>query len=73
VVSKPKRSPEMRRRYFTTLSACAQLTLFLGVAMSRLTIPDLDFVIGVLYGFSMAGNLALLVMVVRNQNGGRHD
>lgn len=67
---KPKRTPEERRRSFTILGAIAQLALVLGILLGRLDLPNLDFLIGMLYGFSMIGNLAFLVVVVRKGNGG---
>jgi hypothetical protein len=69
---KPKRTSEERHRYFTLLGASAQFALVLGILLGRLDLPNLDFLIGMLYGFSMVGNLAYLVVVVRPKNGGKH-
>ena len=66
---KQERTPEERRRYFTILGACAQVALVLGIFLSRLELAHLDFLVGMLYGFSMVGNLAYLIVVVRNKEG----
>ena len=65
---KPKRTPEERKRYFTILGACAQFTLVVAIMLGRLDLPNLDFLIGMLYGFSLTGNLAYLIVVVRQKN-----
>ncbi len=72
IMIKSKRTPEERQRYFTILGAFAQFALVLGILIGRLDLPNLDFLIGMLYGFSVAGNLAFLVVVVRPKNGGKH-
>ena len=73
ITQKLKRTPEERRRYIPTLGAAAQLALVLGVFLGRLEIQNLDFLIGMLYGFSMVGNLAFLFVVARRDVGGRND
>ena len=69
---KAKRTPEEQKKSLTILGAAAQLALVLGVFLGRMDIPNLDFLIGMLYGFSMVGNLAFLIMISkehrRNQN-----
>ena len=70
---KLKQTPEERRRYFTILGAAAQLALVFGIFLGRMEIPNLDFIIGMLYGFSLVGNLAYLVVVVRKGSGGQND
>jgi hypothetical protein len=65
-----KRTPEARRRYFTALGAAAQLALVLGIFLGRLEIQNLDFLIGMLYGFSIVGNLAFLMVVSQKNYGG---
>ena len=69
---KNERNPEERQRYFTVLGACAQFALVLGIILSRLDLSYLDFFIGMLYGFSMVGNLAYLIVVVRDKKGVNH-
>lgn len=69
---KQKRTPEERRRYFTILGACAQFALVIGIFLSRLELAHLDFFIGMLYGFSMVGNLAYLIIVIRKKGGADH-
>jgi uncharacterized membrane protein AbrB (regulator of aidB expression) len=62
---KPERTPEEKKRYFTILGATAQIALVCGILLDRLNIPNFDFLIGMLFGFSMVGNLAYLTIVVR--------
>ena len=73
ITQKFERTPEARRRYLTALGAAAQLALVLGIFLGRLEIQNLDFLIGMLYGFSMVGNLAFLFVVARRDAGGRND
>lgn len=73
ITQKLKHTPEERRRYFTILGAAAQLALALGIFLGRLEIPNLDFLIGMLYGFSMVGNLAFLIVVARKDIGAQND
>jgi hypothetical protein len=61
-----KSSPEERKRYFTYLGATAQIAFVTSILLSRLNIPGLDFLEGMLLGFSMVGNLAFLFFVGRN-------
>lgn len=69
---KYKQTPEEHRRVFTILGACAQFALALGIILTRLDLSYLDFFIGMLYGFSMVGNLAYLIVVVRDKEGVNH-
>jgi hypothetical protein len=73
ITQKLKRTPEARRRYFTALGAAAQLALVLGIFLERLEIQNLDFLIGMLYGFAMVGSLAFLFVVASRDVGGRND
>ena len=68
-----KRTPEERKKYFTILGAAAQLALVLGIIMGRMEFPNLDFLIGMLYGFSMVGNLAFLIVIGRAHRRGQND
>jgi hypothetical protein len=61
-----KNAPEERKRYFTYLGAVAQIAFVAGILLGRLDIPGLDFLEGMLLGFSMVGNLAFLFFVGRN-------
>lgn len=66
MIIKSKITPENLKRYFTIFGACAQIALVLGIVLGRMEILNLDFVIGMLYGFSMVGNIAFLVFISRN-------
>lgn len=68
-----KQTPEDIRRRFITIGGFAQIALVLGVILSRLDLPNLDFLIGILYGFSAVGNLAYLAMVGKHNIGGQND
>ena len=70
---KAKRTPEEQKKYLTILGAAAQLTLVLGVFLGRMDIPNLDFLIGMLYGFSMTGNLAFLIMISKAHRRNQDD
>jgi hypothetical protein len=63
-----KSAPEERKRYFTYLGAAAQIAFVASILLSRLDYPALDFLEGMLLGFSMVGNLAFLVFVCRNRS-----
>jgi hypothetical protein len=65
ILSKSKRTPEERKRTITILGATAQLALVLAIALGRMEIPNIDFLIGLLYGFAIVGNLAFLTQVGR--------
>jgi len=70
---KTKRTPEEQKKYFTILGAAAQLALVLGIILGRMDIPHLDFLIGMLYGFSMVGNLAYIYMITRAHRRNQDD
>ena len=70
---KAKRTPEEQKKYLTILGAAAQLALVLGVFLGRMDIPNLDFLIGMLYGFSMTGNLAFLIMISKAHRRNQDD
>ena len=70
ILSKSKQTTEERRKYFTLLGAAAQVALVLAIFLGRLEIPNIDFLVGMLYGFSMVGNLAFLTQVGRMRKGG---
>jgi hypothetical protein len=70
MIIKSKITPENRKRYFTILGACAQLSLALAIFLGRMETTGLDFLIGILYGFSIVGNLAYLYTISKNGLGG---
>ena len=70
---KAKRTPEEQKKYLTILGTAAQLALVLGVFLGRMDIPNLDFLIGMLYGFSMTGNLAFLIMISKAHRRNQDD
>jgi hypothetical protein len=73
ILSKSKRTPEERKKYVSILGTAAQLALVLGIALGRMEIPNIDFLIGILYGFAIVGNLAFISQVARKESGGQHD
>lgn len=54
-------SPEDRHKIFTGLFTAAQIAFVLGMVLSRLDWPGMDFLEGLLVGFSLVGNLAYLI------------
>ena len=54
---------EAQAKYFTVLGGAAQLALAGGILLERLsrTYPALDFIAGMLIGFSLVGSLAYLI------------
>lgn len=72
-LSKTKRTPEERKKIFSILGGTAQLALVLAIILGRIEVTNLDFIIGMLYGFSMVGNLAFIISISRHNFGGRHD
>jgi hypothetical protein len=70
---KPHRTTEERKRYITILFGAAQIALVIGIFLGRLEIPNLDFLIGLLFGFSLVGNLAYMLVVIRPLHGGKND
>ncbi len=67
---KTNQTPQERRKYFTNLGLIAQLALIAAIVLGRLDTLNLDFIIGMLYGFSLVGNLAFLIVVGRYKLGG---
>ncbi len=59
---------ENQTKYFTVLGGLAQFALVLGIFLGRLENPhpSLNFISGMLIGFSLVGNLAYLVVISRN-------
>jgi hypothetical protein len=64
---KSKISPNDRHKFFRILLGVAQIALVLGLLLSRLDVEGLDFLEGMLIGFSMVGNLAALVYMGRDR------
>ena len=65
---------EDRTKYFNFLGSIAQLALVLGIILVRLAIPTLDFLSGMLLGFSIIGNFAYIITSSRkNITRGCHD
>ena len=65
---------ENRTKYFNILGSIAQLALVLGIILERLAIPTLDFLSGMLLGFSIIGNIAYIIANSRKNNDrGCHD
>ena len=54
--------PEIREKMITWLGAAAQIAFVLGIILSRLDNPNLDFLTGFLIGFSIVGNLAFFTI-----------
>jgi hypothetical protein len=69
MIIKPWIKPENRVRYFTWLGCAAQIALVLGISLERLKNPALDFLTGLLIGFSIVGNLAFLFTISLHKKG----
>ena len=72
-LSKSNRSPEERKKILTILGGSAQLTHVFAIVLGRLEISNLDAFIGMLYGFSMVGNLSFITSISKHHFGDRHD
>ena len=53
--------PEVRKKRITYLGGIAQIALVASIFLSRMDLPGLDFVEGILLGFSLVGNLVFLI------------
>jgi hypothetical protein len=53
--------PEDRIKIITYLGGFAQIALVTSLFLSRMNLPGLDFVEGLLLGFSLVGNLTFLI------------
>ncbi len=73
MLTKSKINSENRAKYFAVLGGISQLALVLGIFLGRLDNPhpSLDFISGMLMGFSLVGNLAYLVVLSRKWS--KHD
>jgi len=62
--------PEDRARFTRWMGICAQIALVLGILLNRLDspYPAVNFIAGMLLGFSMVGNLAFLVTFSRRRS-----
>ena len=58
-----KRKAEEEAHYYRLLGAFAQLALVAAILLGRFGPTGFDFLIGLLYGFSMVGNLAFLINI----------
>ena len=58
-------TPEVRKKRITLLGGLAQIALVTSIVLSRIDLPGLDFVEGLLAGFSLVGNLAFLIFYSR--------
>ena len=64
---KSKMNPTDRHKFFRILLGVAQIALVLGLLLSRMDVEGLDFLEGMLIGFSTVGNLAALVYLGRER------
>ncbi len=57
-------------QFFTLLGAMAQLALVLGIFLGRIVDahPILNFISGMLVGFSLVGNLAFIIFISRKRS-----
>jgi len=66
--------PEDRAKFFNILGGVAQLALIMGIVLQRSEIPTLNFIAGILMGFSIVGNLVFITVISRkNKIGVCHD
>jgi hypothetical protein len=73
MILKARQTPEERQKYFTIIGKLALIALITAITLGRLEFLKLDFVIGMLYGFSVVGNIAYLVVIGRSKFGGQND
>jgi hypothetical protein len=62
---KHKFAPEKRMQILIALGPIAGLAFVLSIFLGRLDNPNLDFITGLLTGFSIVGNLAYIFVVTR--------
>lgn len=65
MILKAKLTPTDRQKFFGILFGVAQIALVLGLILNRLDWAGMDFLEGMLIGFSLVGNLAYLVFIQR--------
>lgn len=63
MILKAKLTPAERQKYLSILFGVAQIALVLGLILNRLDWVGMDFLEGMLIGFSLVGNLAYLVFI----------
>lgn len=61
--------PETREKLLTALGPIAWLALILSIFINRMGNPDLDFLMGILVGFSIVGNLVHIYTSTRSLRG----
>lgn len=59
---------ERRERVFVIIGGAAQIALVASITLGRLDIEGLDFLEGMLIGFSIVGNLAYLYTTNRRKS-----
>jgi hypothetical protein len=67
VLIKTGQTPERRERIFVIVGGVAQIALVASIILGRMDIDGLDFLEGMLMGFSIVGNLAYLYSTSRRK------
>ncbi len=65
---KTKQTPERRKKNLVYIVGAAQFALVASIILNRLDINGLDFLEGMLLGFSLVGNLAYLYTINRRRS-----
>ena len=64
---KSNQTPKRREKNFAIIGGTAQIALVVSITLGRLDIDRLDFLEGMLIGFSIVGNLVYLYHVSRRK------
>ena len=67
MIAKPWIKLGDRHTNFTWLGYAAQIALAFSILLERLGNPALDFISGLLLGFSLVGNLAFIFAIAREK------
>jgi hypothetical protein len=68
VIIKSFIKPQDREKFFIRFGGIAQLCFVAAIFLGRMEDPRLDFITGLLMGFSMVGNLVFVYNVSRKVN-----
>ena len=66
--------PEKRDNFFTILFSISQLAIVISIFLSRMEseIPAVNFITGILMGFSIVGNIAFLIRYGQRHRSGQN-
>lgn len=68
MLTKIKPKPQKRKVLLNFLGGLAQVSLVASIFLSQLDLAGMDFLEGVLLGFSMVGNLVYIYHLSRNRS-----